>query len=251
VLEQIPLSLFSNLIKKRSQQLEKKMNKLVFALTLGLSAIAAAPVSASIVTIDFSGEISSLTTGGVAGAPTLDPVFSIGDAVSGTAIYDASAVQTVASATRGSYGTALQSISVTMGGLVFSATGGNTTVYNDDATFDDALSLDGVTGVSGPTVGGLSASRVKLHLRTSNVLTALTSLLLPDAAGLGSLIANNTGDGNINFVAFDNGETVRYNLLSIQATDSNNNNGVPAPTPIALLAFGLAALGVSARRRGR
>lgn len=213
-----------------------KRKTLGMATAIGMCALVVAqPVPAALLQIDFTGSISDLTTFGSPGAPALETVFSVGDAVSGTAIYDTTATQTSSTPTRAVYAGALQSIMATIAGSEFTATGGSTTVDDDNGLFLDGLSLNGVVGVSGPSIGGVSAERVKLHLQTS-VLTTLTGVGLPDLVDLATLFSNNEAGGNINFVAFDNGETARFDLTSLTAS----NVTVPAPGTLVLVLGGAA-----------
>ncbi len=200
-----------------------------------------APAQAGLLRINFTGEIESLTTAGVDGAATLETVFNIADPVTGTAIFDSAALLSSATGTRADYDSALQWISITIAGQTFSATGGATTVYNNDVTFDDAFKLDGLTGITGPMIGGLSADRVKFHL-SGPTLSTIPDLALPDLSDLAALIADNVEGGDINFVSFDNDEVARFDLIDVSAEAV-----IPAPAAASLLLAGL-ALSAAVRR---
>jgi len=225
----------------------------------GLSAIglaaamltcAGAPADAASIRISWTGAIESLTTFGDPGAPTLDPRFGIGDAVSGVVRFG--------NAVFGSFTDQLPelrvyfgapfSIRFTIGGDMWRAAASDIRGANDydQGSIVNPL-VDGITfnaepTVNGPTVGGLAPTRLQLGLASFDT-GILSDLSLPTVAQINALGATQSFDGNVNFLSFSNGETVRYTISSLSATI------VPLPPAAVLLVGGLAMLGLVRRRR--
>jgi len=219
----------------------------VIAIAAVLAMVTPNIVEAAPINISFTGEIQSLTTGGIPGAPSLVGTFGVGDAVSGTLIYDTAAPITISAAgsgTKGQSTTALTSFSLNISGLGYTSTGGLTTTQNDAqngslSPFRDAIFFQASSGVAGPTVGGLSADLLQFSLGTT-ILTTLANANLPTASLINALFGNNGFDGNTNFIRYTSSELARFSISSLNATSVSV---VPLPAALPLYGTGLAIMG--------
>ena len=237
--------------KKCAQSLWLRHFGLRCASIVAIAAVMAmsAPKTADavIVNVDFTGEIQFLTTGGVIGAPILSGTYSIGDAVFGSLTYDTSAPITITPAgtgTKGQSATALTAFSLNVNGNAYTSTGGSTFTQNDAqngsaSPFRDAVFFQGVFGVAGPTVGGLSANFLQFSLGTS-ILSTLADASLPTASLINALFATNEFDGNTNLIRYSNGELARFSIASVNEISIN---AVPLPAALPLFGTGLAIMG--------
>ncbi len=225
----------------------------VIAIAAVLLIAAPNAVKAIPVNVTFTGEIQFLTTLGNPGAPTLQGTFAIGDAVSGSLIYDTAAPINIASAgtgTKGQSATALTSFSLTINGLSYTSTGGLTSTQNDaqngsSSPFRDAVFFQATSGIAGPAVGGLSANLLQFSLGTTNLAT-LADANLPTASLINALFANNGFDGNTNFIRYSNSELARFSISSVNGISVSV---VPLPAALPLFGTGLAVMGCMGWRR--
>jgi len=194
--------------------------------------------NASIIQFDFSGTIASLTPSG--GAPLVISDFNIGDAVVGSIQYDTTALGGISSTTRGSYNSALHNFDLSIGGIAYSATGGIIIVDDDHMAGSAAPPRDnaifqGLTGLTGPSSGGVAPARLQFALGSTDT-SVLDSTALVGPVELAALWAVNTHGTNLNFISFANGDDARFNLDSVQV-------GV-VPLPAAVWLFGTALIGL-------
>ncbi|MEO0362787.1 MAG: VPLPA-CTERM sorting domain-containing protein [Pseudomonadota bacterium] len=212
---------------------------------------AAAPGHAASVDVAFGGEVTSLTTFGVAGAPGLESALSPGDAVSGRFVYDLDAApDAAASPTSQRYGAAVTDFSISVGAFSFDDVGPGAGTARDDHMAGSAAPLRdaffALNSVAGPAVGGQTPAFAQVSVG-AGVLTTLVDLDLPSAALLNELFAVNVFDGNTNFLAFAGGETARFSLTNLTATPLRLPQ-VPLPAAAPLLLAALGALAAFRRR---
>lgn len=210
----------------------------LFALA-AITVLAIAPKAQSAtVNVNFTGTVVVLTTLGAPGAPLLEPVFNIGDAVTGSLSYDTNKTPTFDNGSSALYFGTPFDLTMTVGTRTYSATGGELTVRDNVANgplapIADAVTFSGTVNLSGPTVGGLNPERAQFSLGTG-LLDTLPSNAIPDLTALLAMGANNGIDvGNsfqdgTNFVGFDNDEVVRFRIDSVTAASTTGTVPLPA-----------------------
>lgn len=220
-----------------------KMKSVLAAIGLVIAPVAA---NATPVKISFTGTVEDITTLGISGNAALETVYSVGDAVSGSVLFDPDlAVAAGASATSASYTDAILSMAVTVAGNTFTSNGGTITSRDDNmagsaAPFADGFFAQGRAGVAGPSAGGATPELLQFSLLSAD-LSAVSTLLPFGAAEIGALIAANYANGNTNFVVFDNNGTLRFGFDSLSVSE--------VPLPGAALLFVPAMAGLAAARR--
>ncbi|MEM9765688.1 MAG: hypothetical protein AAF968_24845 [Pseudomonadota bacterium] len=196
--------------------------------------------------IDFTGQVESLT--GTSGTANVSTLFSVNDAVSGFAIYDAGEFVLL---------DRFVAFELTIAGQNYSATGGSVLAQNsgqDALTIDSPETTPGIF-VNGPDAGSAEAVRMQLGLRApADTFPADDPQVnqLPSLSALTTFLAANTGDGNTNFLTFEsvNGvEVVRFGFSSLSASlvDDTDGAAVPLPASALLLLGGLGALVIRCR----
>ncbi len=231
----------------------KKRVAMAFASALAMIAMPLA-ANAAVITIDFAGQIESLTTFGSPGAPALETVLSVGDSVTGTIVFDTDLNTVVGGdgTTQAIYAAALQSFTIDLNGTIFSATQGGITVGDDHMAGSAAPLRDSVIfdtfapNISGPNLAGLAPDRLQFALGGAD-LSAINSIDLPTAAVLLGLI--DLFQGNLNFVSFDRGQTARFNIASFTVNGVPPASDVPLPAAAWFMMTGIAGFTASRRKK--
>jgi hypothetical protein len=214
--------------------------------TIGAVMLPPIAAQAGPIRIDFSGQVDDLTNFGSPGAFAIGAEISVGDAVSGTILFDPSAPATATTATQADYDAALIRFDISIGALSFSSLGGQFRVLDDyqpgaAAPLRDALLIDGI-GVTGPLVGGVAPDLLQFSIG-DDATGLLASTGMVGLAALNTLWAANTIVGDWNYVAFSNGDVARFSIASASFS------AVPLPAALPLLVVGFGALALAGRRK--
>jgi hypothetical protein len=200
----------------------------VFLLT-----IVATPASAAPITFSFSGSVTSID-------PRLASKFSIGDAMSGTFVFDPAAAYTSCGSLCGDFHSALQTLSATIGSYTLSGTAFEE-LFNF-APFYDKYTIV-TNSPSGAPVNGFPLWSFALTLTdpSATALTTQQTLVAPVLANYAErLFILNFGD------IFDLAP-VSGSLTSLSVVTTPP--AVPEPTSCLLLGTGIIALAGRVRRR--
>ena len=211
--------------------------KTLLGLGLIYTIVNPTPNFAEVFTIDFTGELESLTTFGVDGAPNIDTIFDIGDGVTGRIIVDSDNV------TPTTISVFDLSISTNSSGTYnANASSGTALLRNDNmagsaAPFVDSIIIAG-EDFTAPPINGLFVDRLQFSVGTENLSILDASSVVGPTEILN--LWNDTPNyfsGNTNFVSFDNDETARFALTSVTV--------VPEPSAYGLYAIILGAIGIA------
>jgi hypothetical protein len=183
---------------------------------LGASVLVA-PVSASLIQIDFAGVVVSVG-GDLAGGP-----INVNDAVAGTFVYDTDIADSHVDATFGLYHDAVPFFSVAAGSYAATTTGSTRlTVSNDRPSLPspiDGVIVNAMGSVVGAPINGFFPERLQWAV-LSNDLSRTLSDAIPDISGMQKFLASD-GNWNNNFLTFwaasDRGplnRQVRWDLTS-------------------------------------
>lgn len=230
------------------------MKTVVASLLTGALIALSLPAWAGIVTVNFEGTIH--TVGDSVSGDGVD----VGDGVSGTFSYDTAATDLSASDPgRGFY--IGGSFSLTLDGLYTASASSSTVRTQDDEQNGSATNpADGMTVFATPdssfTLNGRAVEGFQFGLRRDVVTVGQlwADDLLPDLTDWNNvtLADVNAPDWHWMRLTFDSAEDssifdsqVRWDIDSFAVTET----GVPEPATIALLAFGLGAIGYGRRRR--
>jgi hypothetical protein len=200
----------------------------VFVLT-----VAAAPVSAAPITFSFSGSVTAIS-------PQLTSTFAVGDAMSGTFVFDPAATFTACSGVCGNFNSALQTLSVTIGSYTLSGTAFET-LYNSST--QDYYEISALLPAGAP-VNGLPPSSFALELTdpSATALSTHSTLVAPVLA--------NYAERNFALLFEDSFHRligVGGTITSLSAVTTPPS--VPEPTSFLLLGTGIIALAGRVRRR--
>ncbi len=199
----------------------------VFVLT-----IAAAPVCAAPITFSFSGSVTHVDL-------LLTSKFAVGDAMSGTFVFDPAAAYTSCGSACGTFNSALQTLSATIGSYTLSGTAFEQ-LFNSPAQDYYQIST---TSPSGALVAGLPLAAFGLDLTdlSATALTTQTTLVAPVLANYAQRIFA------LSFVDGFNLPAVSGTLTSLSVVTTPPS--VPEPTSLLLLGTGIIALGGRVLRR--
>lgn len=210
---------------------------------------------AATITIEFEGEVSSLRDAAIIGLETM-PAISVGDAVTGSIMFDDQTSPTSVSTDRAVYAGAVTGMSLTMGSLSWSGTTGDVDILDGFADRDGLIIS--ARDVSGPAVGGLPADRFQFGIWDLG-LDFWGDLGLPTAEELQTLADSSDFDFDINFLVSErplgstfSTDTASYRFDLTSVTVSSDDTG-PSPVPLPASAFllGGALIGAAAMRRPR
>ncbi len=218
--------------------------------------------SAAVYEITFSGHVSSIDT--VGGATSISDYFAVGNSMTGVIRLDSDMVDAIyytddavdGVGREARYLTTVQTLQFTVAGETFSSSGnGELFVQNDYRNGSAAPDRDAIRspfwGIFAATYGDIGAQGMQFAIGAD-----LTSLLAnDDFPGLAALIAlagGNTIGGGWNWIGFDNGETMRFDLTSVSVTGDPPVVPLPAGLPLMVSGLGLfEALRRWRRRLGR
>lgn len=207
-----------------------------------VASLGAFSANAATVKITATGEI---TAGGAESTFGIG-LFSNGDAVTYTAIFDTNTSPSATGVGASSYDQAATEISVSVGGYSATANFGDIFVSTNDDVFaiQSSGSVDGVLGASS---GSFDLEEILLYLDYANGLLVSTSLptSLPDA----SLLA--PPFGGVRLFTFSAGSQDRQVFWAVDSVDITTISAVPIPASALLLLSALAGTAAFRTRKVR